>query len=515
MLGIPSPLVTDAEPVAGALHTAAFQWSRAEHREALIWLRRAAKAALVAGDAPRAVFLDHHAATVQRALEAGDVRDIPVESEEDPEPPTLPPPQHDDGVVTSAPPVALPSSIPVSRSGLTSFREARRFIGVRDAKPFIDAIEREASTNSEPKTDVSLRPLPPIAPVPRPAPANAPAPALARRRDPLGESASVQEENETERSSIPEIADILEPVVPPGEASLFSMSFLPAEDVADAVPTVPAPATSAPSSQRTLGSVAVALRGGSRPSEQAGAPVDLVLHDAFADVPAEQLALFQELADHRLFARGEGLSGFGLAIVLSGNFSAVSVVSDMAAARIDAGSVLRNRCAAQGVADVRLVCRSDCGFVAVWSEGAVVQAFRALPWVEQELCDRANRVHALVGATLGPLGDELDAGLLADLASHMHVRVLVAGELLVGQGELLPGFIVVGVGVLDVFLEGKPCSKAGPGDLLFSSTLLDGAVVPATVRASSSGAVVLVVDRPEVERLLMTFPPLLDLLARQ
>jgi hypothetical protein len=70
--GIPEPLDGDDDDVAWALQTAAVEWRRAAYGDAITWLRRASSAAMEAGHAPRAAFLE--AAAARLATSSGPAR---------------------------------------------------------------------------------------------------------------------------------------------------------------------------------------------------------------------------------------------------------------------------------------------------------------------------------------------------------------------------------------------------------------------------------------------------------
>ena len=57
MIPLPDAIDTDGDDVIWALQTASTLWKRGEINEALVWVKRAAKAADEAGDAQRAVTL--------------------------------------------------------------------------------------------------------------------------------------------------------------------------------------------------------------------------------------------------------------------------------------------------------------------------------------------------------------------------------------------------------------------------------------------------------------------------
>ena len=71
-------------------------------------------------------------------------------------------------------------------------------------------------------------------------------------------------------------------------------------------------------------------------------------------------------------------------------------------------------------------------------------------------------------------------------------------------------------GIGDVALtkkDGQRTGTARPGDFVFPTQTLGHGVAPETATAGAGGAVVLVGDRATAQDLLMTFPPLLEMLA--
>jgi hypothetical protein len=54
-----------------------------------------------------------------------------------------------------------------------------------------------------------------------------------------------------------------------------------------------------------------------------------------------------------------------------------------------------------------------------------------------------------------------------------------------------------------------------PGEILFGAELLERAPAPSTVRAGAEGALVIVSTRTATEELLVTVPPLLELLGEE
>jgi hypothetical protein len=246
-----------------------------------------------------------------------------------------------------------------------------------------------------------------------------------------------------------------------------------------------------------------------------GDALDLSEVDAFADLPDDVRETFARRAKIHDLERGDEVSDFALALVLRGAVDVVAMRLDAAATRLDSGSVLRSRGTIEKVTPVRLVAGAETVRVATWSETDVASAFGACPWVEEEICTLSDRVHALVGVTLGRLGDRLDPVLRAEITSKLDLRVMRAGEIFMRAGEPIPGFMIVGAGALERLAQnGQPHGAALPaGTLLFPSQVLSAAAAPETVRAGDSGALVLLSNRHVAQELLVTCPPLIEMLA--
>ncbi len=123
-----------------------------------------------------------------------------------------------------------------------------------------------------------------------------------------------------------------------------------------------------------------------------------------------------------------------------------------------------------------------------------------------------DRVQAKAGVTMGPLGERFDMSLREHLTSRLTVRNLAPGEVLVAQGKPAP-IAIVGIGEITLTTNGGREETLRPGDFVFPAQTLAHAPAPATAAAGASGAVVLYGERSVAQELLMSFPPLLELLA--
>jgi CRP-like cAMP-binding protein len=134
--------------------------------------------------------------------------------------------------------------------------------------------------------------------------------------------------------------------------------------------------------------------------------------------------------------------------------------------------------------------------------------------VTDELRLVADGLQALAGASVGALGERLDETLRAMVTARCDVRTLSAGEVIVEQGSQVPGMHIVGAGRLELLTEtGEVESELGPGDFLFAAQVLSAGRAPRTARVGKSGAVILAADRKVAHELMVSVPPLLELLA--
>jgi hypothetical protein len=454
MLGIPPALDTDTEDVAWALQTAEALWRRHERVDALVWLRRAAQAAGEAQHDDRALELARDAAELAEWVQS----------------PTL-----------------------QKRSGSTS-RAPQRTKTVRMAVRAFDVGEATESDDEGDIEEVSVEiAVDSVPTIPNAQQVQSAAEKHAGMLDPWAESDSRPalgtKSNSLSRSS-------------PG-----TRTFDPDEVVTSAPPIVRAVSASAHPRASILPT-----------NVRSKAPMirlDLSAVDALSDLPDDAREAFARAAVVRELSRAEEISDFALALILDGSVDLTATIVDTPAHRFGVGGVIRARGTIDRIAPVRLVAASETARVAVWDERAVDEAFRTCPWVEDELRAAGDRLQALVGLTLGPLGERLDRQLRDHVASQLTLRALAEHEVFAARGEPVPGLLVVGAGELElVGDDGAPDGEVlRAGDFLFPTETLIAAPAPSTVRASKGGALVLLADRHAAQELLMTCPPLLEIFA--
>jgi hypothetical protein len=197
---------------------------------------------------------------------------------------------------------------------------------------------------------------------------------------------------------------------------------------------------------------------------------------------------------------------------VKGDVVVAATIADVPAMKMAAGDVIYAKGAIAESLSLRLVAREPGAVVAVWDQRASDEALSTSPPLLERLRRASTRVQALAGATLGPIGERLDDNLRAVLMERLDLRVLAPGEVVAEAGEPVAGMIIVGVGAIELEVDGEIQERLGPGDVLFGSEVLGGGTAPATAVASAKGAVVLFGERRLVHEIAVTCPPLLEIL---
>ena len=465
MPGIPPALDTDTEDMTWALQTAEALWKRSERVDALVWLRRAAQAAGEAQQDDRALELAHHGAELAEWLAAN--------------------------------PQSLNASL--AAFPLSNVRNASNSVDESRAThpDEVEELSVEVIVDSSPSLPRDRMDTPVVAHE-RPAPS----PPTTETRVPSGaeKHAGMLDPWAEGEAETPALA-YATPARPP--------SAPPARDLDEVVTS--APVLAPPPTRVRLRPAST--KQSSIPPKASMRGIELADVDALSDLPDEAREAFARAAVVHDLLLDEETSGFALALVLDGSFDLAATILDTPAQRMEAGSVIRSRGTIEHVAPVRLVAACARARVATWDEAAVEEAFRACPWVEDDLRAAGNRLQALVGVTMGPLGERFDPTLRAQVASRLTVLALSEHEVFAARGKPIPGLLIVGAGELELLGEdGRPGSLLlRPGDFLFPNEVLLAAPAPSTARASWGGALVLFADRRVAQELMVTCPPLLEI----
>jgi hypothetical protein len=498
MPGIPPALETDTEDVTWALQTAEALWKRNERTDALVWLRRAAQSAGEMEQDDRALELAHDAAELAEWIASpSDLAGRPADSIDALLRSTMTDEEEDVSVeilIESTP--ALPHEA----------REGRERMDT-------PTVPDEPIASSAPP---SVEPFPPTLPAafaPRASHVPSAAEKHAGMLDPWAEG----------DAQAPHVASAW----PPPAAAAFDQDevvtsapmmsrAVPGRAMRDSPFALQLTARAlAGDNDSAFGSVRVTAARPVASSRGPSRPVDLSAVDALSDLPDDAREAFSRAAVVHQLWRDEEVSGFALALILEGTVDLAATIVDTPAQRVEVGTAIRSRGTIEHIAPVRLVAASETAWVATWDERAVEEGLRTCPWVEDDLRAAGDRLQALVGATMGPLGERLDPFLRAHVASHLTLRALAEHEVVASRGKPVPGLLVVGAGELE--FVGDDGAPEGPvlraGDFVFPNEVLVAGPAPSTVRAAKGGALILFADRHAAQELLVTCPPLLEIFA--
>ncbi len=212
-------------------------------------------------------------------------------------------------------------------------------------------------------------------------------------------------------------------------------------------------------------------------------------------------------------AAGEEVCFFSVALVIRGWVSLMPAIADAACASAVVGEVVFTEGTLPEPVALRAVAGEGKTRVAVWDSEAVQRATEDCTWMRDELRLMGDGFQALAGAALGPLGERLDDALRSMVTARCEVRALSKHQVLVGAGRPVPGLHIVGAGEVElVDANGGVVSVHGAGEFLFAVQVLAGGPAPLSARAGEAGALVLFTPRMVAHELLVSVPPLLELL---
>jgi len=233
----------------------------------------------------------------------------------------------------------------------------------------------------------------------------------------------------------------------------------------------------------------------------------------FEDLPEEVQRELARAATLTTLGADEEIGGFGAALVTRGKVGLMPSIADIAASVAKRGDVVFTRGTLEEGILLRVVALENDTVVASWAESDLEQAMADFPWVADELRLVADRFQALAGALLGALGDSLDDNMRNQVFSRLSVKSYAPGETIVQGGKSVPGLHVLGAGKVELTEAGKPVTEVGPGDILFAAEVLGAGKAHATAVAGKGGALLLIAPRAVAHELLLSVPPLIEILA--
>jgi len=252
----------------------------------------------------------------------------------------------------------------------------------------------------------------------------------------------------------------------------------------------------------------------------AGTPLpalSLVDVRALQDLPEEAQIELAAQARIETLARGGELGACAVGLVLDGWVTVTPAIAQVGCARVAAGDLVCTLGSLAESVELSVVAGQDDTLVAVWDANLIERVTADCPWVADDLRVIGDRFQALVGVTMGAMGDRLDDALRAMVTEQCEVRTLGPGELLVEGGKPVPGMHIVGVGRIEIVRgegdDAEVTDELGPGDFLFAAEVLAAGPAPAAARAGKTGALVLFAPRKVAHELLVSVPPLLEIFA--
>jgi hypothetical protein len=234
------------------------------------------------------------------------------------------------------------------------------------------------------------------------------------------------------------------------------------------------------------------------------------------DLPEDAQAELARTVEIHVLDPEEEVSGFGLALVLEGRVSVMPAVMDVVCVQAGRGELVFAEGHVEDGVSLKVVAAEPATRVASWPIERFARAIAPCPWVRDELRGVGDRLQALVGASMGQMGEQLDEQLRQLVFERCSIKLLLPGEAVAEAGKPLAGMTIVGAGRLElVDAAGNPTGDAelGPGDFVFPAEMLRAAAAPATARAGRSGALIVFADRKTAHELLMSVPPLIEVLS--
>jgi len=293
----------------------------------------------------------------------------------------------------------------------------------------------------------------------------------------------------------------------------------PDTDVSAASETAPEPAEYAPGSVSPE-AAAIAPEPpatADEPAPPAGpALVDGILLSnvrGFEDLPDDVQSKLAESAVLTTLGAEDEVGSFGAALVTRGRVGIMPSIADVSAAFAQPGDIVFTRGSLGEGIVLRVVALEAGTVVASWTADLLGETMVDCPWVTDELRLVADRFQALAGATLGALGERLDDSLRGMVMSRLETKAYEPGETIVVKGKPVPGLHIVGAGRVELVGGETSSDDVGPGEFLFAQEVLSAGSAGVTARAGKSGAVTLFATRAVAHELLLSVPPLIEILA--
>jgi hypothetical protein len=212
-------------------------------------------------------------------------------------------------------------------------------------------------------------------------------------------------------------------------------------------------------------------------------PATLETVETLSDIPADTRTRFAALARVEDLAADHEITAFSVALLVEGDASVCATIVDEPVSHAQTGTLVPTRGTFGEAMGLRIVAGSSGARIAVWDQPVLDDVLRSCPWVLEEFAGQADRLQALAGATMGPLGD-LDEATRNGVLERLGVLVALAGDAIDAEAAAAA---VVGVGSVEVEEGGAPVVLRA-GEVLFPRKDADSA------KAGPQGAILLIGD---------------------
>jgi hypothetical protein len=234
---------------------------------------------------------------------------------------------------------------------------------------------------------------------------------------------------------------------------------------------------------------------------------------AIAELTDDQKRDLAATAVLEKLASEEDVTIGGLALVIEGRAGAQATVADVTAVALNQGELLYARSSIPDSLSIRLVAESEPTTVATWEARVADDILASTPELLEKLKRISDRIQAIAGCMIGAMGERLDDAVRGAAIDKLLVRALKPHDLIAEAGQPVPGMVIIGVGSVDLAGKNGKGQRLGPGEFLFAGQVLGGGLAPTTARAGAKGAIVLYGGRAITHELIVTCPPLVELLA--
>ncbi len=469
---LPEPISEDTEDITKNLGAAKAYWSRGKHAEALASVRRAAEAAMAAGQHFRSTELSMSVSEIEDAIADAKQRNAAEKAEK-------------------AAQARAPAGVPSKLADAQAPKPAAGRGPMLDPWSEENAASLAAGDTPEPRREISARKN-------SNPPADKDVVVVEMRARPAPAPAQREDEDEGVMTSAAPLHEMLkrkaQPPPPPSARAAPPQPPPPALPKAPPLPTpAAAPAEPAQTEETT-------------PTRPSFADLSLASVTGLRGLPPETRELLTEVARIEELTPGKRIPVTGAALLISGQAGVCAGESQIAAQYVERGTLVPGRGTLGLATTLSLVGGPSGATVAVWNDAVLDAALKASSWIHEELSNAANHFQAIAGATLGPMG-EISESVRQNIVERMSVRVVQPQEIIAEQGQKLLFLFVVGAGALEL-VKGEPARVTGEvsaGDFLFPGIVVRELAAPTTVRGGVHGAVVLVGDQ-NLARSILTGP---------